>query len=180
MEKSLSASRISHRLHRVVLLGVLFAVALVLSVAEDALQLPLLAPGVKLGLSNIVVMFSLFYLGKKDAVILAVLKSLFVFITRGLVASLLSLSGGLLSIAVMALLLLIFKEKVSYLSLGIAGAVFHNLGQLIVISILYTNLLLWVYLPVLLLSGVLAGLATSLLLKVSLPAFKRLGLQYEK
>lgn len=167
----------SLKLRRLVVLGILFALSVILSIVEDLLHLPVLAPGVKLGLANIVVMYTLFFMGSRSALLISVLKALFVFITRGLIASFLSLSGGLLSIAVMALVLWLLKEKVSYLTVSIAGAVFHNMGQLLVISVLYTNLLLWVYFPILLVSGLLAGVATSTLLKVSLPAFKRAGLQ---
>jgi len=165
----------SLKIKQMVLTALLFAVVLVLSVLENELQIPVPVPGVKLGLSNIVVMYSLFFVEKKEALLLAVLKSLFVFLTRGAVASLLSLCGGLLSISVMILFLLIFKEKISYLMISILGAVFHNVGQMIAISILYTNVLLWAYLPVLLVSGIIAGAATSTLLKVTLPALKKVG-----
>lgn len=166
----------SLKIKQLVLTALLFAVVLVLSVLENELQIPVPVPGIKLGLSNIVVMYSLFFVEKKEALLLAVLKSLFVFLTRGAVASLLSLCGGLLSISVMILFLLIFKEKISYLMISILGAVFHNVGQMIAISILYTNVLLWAYLPVLLVSGIIAGAATSTLLKVTLPALKKIGL----
>ena len=161
-----------------VLAGLLFAIAIVLSIVESSLP-PLLVfvPGVKLGLSNIVVMYSLFFLGKKRAFTITILKSLFVFITRGLIAGVLSLTGGILSIIVMLLLILIFKDKISYLLLSISGATFHNIGQFIALSLIYTNLYLWVYLPVLIISGVAAGIATSTLLKFILPAFKKLGLK---
>ena len=167
----------SQNIKRIVLTGLLFAAAIVLSAAEDSLQLPVPAPGVKLGLSNIVVMYSLFFLGKRSALLVAVLKSFFVFLTRGPAASLISLCGGLLSIAVMILLILIFKEKISYLLISIAGSVFHNLGQLIAVSLIYTNILAIAYLPILMISGVLAGIATSTLLSVFLPALKKLGLK---
>lgn len=166
----------SIRIRRMVLTGLLFAVILVLSIVENGLQLPVPVPGVKLGLSNIVVMYSLFFMEKKDAVLLALLKSLFTFLTRGAVAALLSFCGGMLSIVVMVFCLWIFKDRISYLMISIVGAVFHNFGQIVAVSILYTNLFLWAYFPVLLISGVIAGAATSTLLKVTLPALKRLGL----
>lgn len=160
---------------KLVLTALLFAVALVLSVVENSFSpVTFIAPGVKLGLSNIAVMYALFFLEGKQAFTIAVLKALFVFITRGPIAGLLSLSGGILSLVVMILLLLIFKDKISYLILSIFGSVTHNVGQFIVISLIYTNMYLWVYLPVLLVAGVIAGIATSTLLRFILPAFKRL------
>ena len=158
-----------------VLTAMLFAIALVLSVVENSLPpIPFVVPGVKLGLSNIVVMFALFFLDKKQAFAIAILKAGFVFMTRGMIAGVLSFSGGILSLVIMIVLMVLFRDKISYLVLSIFGAIFHNVGQLAAISILYTNINLLVYLPVLLIAGVIAGIATSTMLKVILPAFKRL------
>jgi heptaprenyl diphosphate synthase len=160
---------------QLVLTALLFAVALVLSIVENSFP-PITGgiPGVKLGLSNIAVMFALFFLYKRQALIIAVLKALFVLITRGPIAGLLSLGGGVLSIAVMSLLLWIFKDRITYLILSIFGSVSHNIGQFVIISFIYTNMYLWLYLPVLLIAGIAAGLATSTLLRFILPALKRL------
>lgn len=160
-----------------VLTALLFAVALVLSVVENTLpsiSVAVPVPGIKLGLSNIAVMYALFFLDKKPAFTIAILKAAFVLITRGPIAGLLSFCGGILSLVIMSVLLLIFKDKISYFVLSIFGSVSHNIGQFIAISLIYTNIYLWVYLPVLLIAGVIAGMATSTLLRVILPAFKRL------
>lgn len=165
-----------HKTKTLVLTSLLFAIALVLAVVENSLPpLPFAVPGVKLGLSNVAVMYALFFLHKRQAFAIAVLKALFVAITRGFIAGLLSFSGGILSLVVMSLLLWVFKDKISYFILSVFGAVFHNIGQFVVISFIYTAVYLWVYLPVLLISGVIAGIATSALLKLILPAFKRLA-----
>ncbi|MFU0833820.1 MAG: putative membrane protein [Oscillospiraceae bacterium] len=167
----------SAAIKRMVLTALLFAAALVMTIVEYQVPIPMPVPGIKLGLSNIVVMYSLFFLHKRDAIMLAVLKSLFVFLTRGFIAGLLSFSGGILSILVMILCMEIFREKISYLMISIVGAVFHNFGQIAVVSLLYTNLLLWSYFPVLLVSAVITGSATSTLLRITLPALKRLDLK---
>lgn len=161
-----------------VLTALFFAVSLVLSLVESSLPpLPIAVPGIKFGLSNIAVMYALFFLGRSSAAAIAVLKAGFVVITRGPVAGLLSLCGGILSVAVMALLLAVFQEKISYLLLSVFGAIFHNIGQFAAISLVYTNMYLWSYLPVLLVSGVLAGAVTAALLKVIRPAFQKAGLK---
>lgn len=167
----------SAEIRRMVVTALLFAAALVLTVVEYQVPIPMPAPGIKFGLSNIVVMYSLFFLKKKDAFTLAILKSLFVFLTRGAVAAFLSLCGGVLSVSAMILCMLIFRERISYLMVSIIGAVFHNTGQIAAVSLLYTNLLLWTYFPILLFSAVIAGSATSALLKITLPALNRLDLQ---
>lgn len=159
-----------------VLTSLIFAAALVLAVVEDMLPpLPIAVPGVKFGLSNIAVMYALFFLGKKQAYTIGILKSLFVFVTRGGIASLLSLSGGLLSITVMIILMTVFRERITYLIISIFGAVFHNVGQFIVISVIYTGMNMWAYFPVLLISGLAAGIVTSTLLRFIMPAFNRLA-----
>lgn len=159
-----------------VLTALLFAIAIILAVVENSLPpLPFAVPGVKLGLSNIVVMFALFFLKKWQAFAIAVLKALFVASARGPVAGVLSLSGGILSLMAMIFLLWIFREKISCLLLSIFGAVFHNIGQFAVISLIYINIRMWVYLPVLLFAGVAAGTATSVLLRLILPALKKAG-----
>lgn len=158
---------------QLVLTSILFATALVLSLVENSLP-PIMPsiPGVKFGLSNIIVMYALFFLRKGEAFSIAVLKSIFVFFTGGFVAAVLSFSGGMLSIIVMSMLMYFFKDKISYLLLSVSGAIFHNIGQFTAISIIYPNLYLWIYVPVLLISGVIAGIATSTLLRFILPGLK--------
>lgn len=161
---------------RLVLAGLIFALALVLTVVENAFPpLPLPAPGVKFGLSNIAVMYALIFLSKGQAYSIAILKAMFVFMTRGLIAGILSLSGGMLSLTVMVLLALVFKEKVSYMTISISGAIAHNIGQFAAITVIYSGMYLWAYLPVLLVSGVAAGIITAALLRFIIPAFKRIN-----
>lgn len=158
-----------------VLSALIFATAIVLSILENMLPPIVVAvPGIKFGLSNIAVMYALFFLGKKQAYTIAILKGFFAFATRGAIAGLLSLTGGILSLTVMVILILLFKEKISYLITSIFGAMFHNIGQFIVIAIIYTGMNMLAYLPILLISGLVAGIVTSTLLKFILPAFKRL------
>ena len=84
----------------IALSGLLFALAMALSFIEGSLVIPGLLPGMKLGLANIVVMYALFFMGIKQALVLDVLKALFVFLVSGFTAGFLSLCGGLLSLLV--------------------------------------------------------------------------------
>ena len=155
-------------------MGMLLCLAIVLSFVEGMIPpLPALPPGVKLGLSNIVVIYCLFFLDGKSACCVAVLKSLFVLLTRGISAGFLSIFGGLLSLAVM--LIAIRSKKLSYLILSIFGAVSHNIGQIIAASILFKSATVFYYLPVLIVSGVLMGTLTAALMKALLPALKRIA-----
>ncbi len=158
---------------KVAFLGLLFALALVLSFVESAIPVSGFLPaGVKPGLSNIVTMYAVFFLGYGEAFSIAVLKSLFVFITRGATAAFLSVSGGVFSVLLM-LLLLLLKRKLSYLVISMFGSVAHNLAQLLAASVLLGSDALY-YAPVLVVSGVLMGVLTGILLRAVLPALGRL------
>ena len=93
-----------NKTHSIALSGLLFALAMALSFIEGTLVIPGLLPGMKLGLANIVVMYALFFMGPKQALVLDVLKAFFVFLVSGWTAGFLSLCGGLLSLLVMWLL----------------------------------------------------------------------------
>lgn len=161
---------------RIALLGMLFALAIVLSIIEGFIPVPVPVPGVRLGLANIVIMFALFQLNKRDALGIAVLKAGFVAATRGAVAGALSLTGGLFAFFAMVLVLVLLKEKTTYLFISIVGAVFHNIGQIFMASLILDTFL-WPYLPVLLLSGIVTGFATSVLLKLTSPVFQKLHIK---
>ncbi len=160
---------------KLTLLSQLFAAAIVLSFIEGAFPpIPFFPPGVKLGLANVVVMYSLFFLGKKEAFIITSLKAMFVFLIRGGTAGILSFSGSLLSFLIIFILMAILKENASYTLLSVLGAVFHNMGQFLAISLIFGSFVLAAYLPVLIIMGILAGIATATVLKYILPAFERL------
>ena len=164
----------NEKTRRVALMGLLFALSVVLSFLEGTLT-PLLGlpPGVKLGLANVVVMYALFFLGRGSAFTLVLLKSFFVLLTRGAMAGALSLGGGLLS-----LVLCLFRSSPSVFILSVCGAITHNFGQLLVINLLMTQSVYTLYYaPVLLLSGLGMGALTSVGLKALLPALEKLGFQ---
>ncbi len=152
--------------------ALLLALALVLTIVESLVWQP--TNGVKLGLSNIVIMFALTSLGGGSAVSIGALKSGFVFLTRGMTAGILSFGGFLLSICVMILLLRLFRGKVSYLLLSVCGALAHNLGQLLIISLLYDSALALYYLPILGIAGVITGAVTAILLRLCLPILQKI------
>lgn len=158
---------------RVAFIGMLLALAAVLSFLESLLPVTaVLPPGVRLGLSNIVTMYALFFLGKKEAFAVAAGKSLFVLVTRAPVAALLSFCGGVLSILVM--LAVLRRKDASYMLISTAGAVSHNIGQLCASVLITGSAFTFWYLPVLILSGAAMGVLTSVLLSVLLPALRRI------
>lgn len=165
------------KVKRLALMGLLFALAMALSFLESLLPaLPMLPPGIRLGLSNIITMYALFVLGPASGYTIAVLKAAFVLLTRGAVASAMSLSGGLVSVTVMLLIALLPNMKKQYLLLSIFGAAAHNMGQLVAARFIIGNRYVWYYLPILLIAGIIMGIITGLALRVVLPYINRLHL----
>ena len=155
---------------KIALIGVLAAQALALAFFENLLPaLPFLPPGVKLGLSNIVTMFCAGSLGFAPAFCVTIIKSLFVFLTRGATAFFMSLGGGLLSTLAMCLMIKFVKNKSGYVGVAVVSSVFHNLGQLAVSIIITKTTAMISYAPVLLISAVVMGFITGTVLKVTMP-----------
>jgi heptaprenyl diphosphate synthase len=109
--------------------AMLFALSLVLSYAESFL--PPLLPGLPLryGFSNIPLMLLILNSQSWSALSLALLKSLLVLATRGGLAALLSLCGGLLSLLAMILMFRLHPKRLSLFAFSSLGAICHNLGQ---------------------------------------------------
>ena len=144
----------SRRLARYALLT---ALAMALSWLESLVPLAgVVPPGVKLGLTNLVVIFALYRMSLRDAAVISLIRVVLVAFTFGNSYSFAySLAGAALSLAVMALLKR--SGKFSLLGISVAGAVSHNIAQVLVaMAVLETARLAW-YLPVLLVSGIAAG-----------------------
>lgn len=145
----------------IVRIGMMVAVAFVLSYIEAVLPLNFGVPGVKAGLSNIVVIFSLFRFSSFTTLGIAVVRVVLCGLTFGSLSSMLySLSGGILSLLVMFLLKK--TQKFSIYGISAAGGVFHNIGQMLVAIAVLQNRLLLYYLPFLVFAGVLAGIVVGI------------------
>ena len=158
---------------RIARYGLLTALALALSYAESLLPSPGV-PGVKLGLPNLVVVFALYRLGTVDAWALSLARVLLASVLFGNGVGLAySMAGAVLSLSVMCLLKK--SGRFSETGVSVAGGVAHNAGQVLVaVLLLETARLAW-YLPVLCLSGTVAGVligVVSALLVKRVPEFK--------
>ena len=142
----------------VALYGLLIALALVLSYLESLVPLSFAVPGIKMGLPNIVVVFALYRLRARDAAVISLVRVLLVSVLFGNVFSLAySAAGAVLSLLVM--MLLKSTGKFSETGVSVAGAVAHNAGQILVaVFVLETGRLVY-YLPVLCISGTVAGIS---------------------
>ena len=159
----------------IALSGLLFALAMALSFIEGTFTIPGLLPGMKLGLANIVVMYALFFMGPRQALILDVLKALFVFLVSGFTAGFLSLCGGLLSLAVMWVLYYLLPVRPTWFILSVCGALAHNVGQLLGAGVIISSSLSLYYAPVMLVLGLVMGALTSVTLRALLPALGKMG-----
>lgn len=142
--------------HKIALRGMLVAVAFVLSWIEAQFPPLMAVPGVKLGLTNLVVLVALYRLSIKDALVLNVIRILLAGLTFGNVFSMVySLAGGILSVLVM--ILLKKTKKFSIVSVSVAGGVFHNVGQVLVAMVVLASDGVIYYMAALWISGVVAG-----------------------
>ena len=140
----------------VALYGILIAIALILSYLESLIPAFFAVPGIKIGLTNIVVLMALYLIGWKSAMVVNILRVLLVGMLFGNIYSLAySLAGALLSGA--GMILLKKTGKFSMITVSIAGGVLHNTGQIIVAAfVLHTISVAW-YLLILWFTGMAAG-----------------------
>ena len=136
--------------------GLLVALALILSYAESQIPAFFAVPGMKLGLTNVVVLAALYLLDWKSAWAINLLRILLAAILFGSAVSLAySLAGGILSTAVMTALK--GSGRFRTVTVSIAGGVTHNIGQILVaVFLLGTTAVAW-YLPLLWFTGLASG-----------------------
>ena len=161
------------KVKKLCILALLTAIALVIFVAEGQIPPVIAVPGVKLGLSNIIVLLTMYIYGRREAAAVLGLKIILGSVFSGqLMSFFYSAAGGVLAFAVLALLKGILTEKQIWAASAF-GAAAHNIGQLIVaIAILGTEKLAW-YLPVLLFSGIVTGLFTGFCAQICLPRLRK-------
>jgi len=144
------------RARNVALYGILIALAMVMSFVESLIPLPIPVPGVKLGLANLVTITGLYLVGIRGTICVTLLRVVLVGLTFGNPYSMIyGLSGAFCSLFVMAA-----AKKYDWFSqtgISILGGVFHNIGQVTFASVLVQTAGIYTYLPVLLVSGCIAG-----------------------
>ena len=153
---------------RLTALALTVSFALILSFIESRIPAFVAIPGIKVGLANIAVIFTLYKFGIEEAVAVSAVRVILVSMLFGSPVSLIySLTGAVLSLLVMFLLKNL--TPLSEVGVSVAGGVAHNIGQIGAASIMLgTNVVVY-YLPFLLLSGTIAGvvvgIASALLIK---------------
>ena len=143
------------------------SLAMILSFVESQIPAFVAIPGVKIGLTNIVVIYALYKLGWKYAAVISFVRVLLVGMLFGNGVSIAySLAGAAVSFAVMVLLM---RAKVfSTTAVSVAGGVMHNMAQIGMACIIMETNLLTYYAPFLLISGTLAGIAIGVISAIML------------
>lgn len=136
--------------------ALMVALALIFSYVEVLIPFTVGIPGIKLGIANIAVIIALYYLGPKYAITINVVRVLIAgLLFNGLFGAFYSLAGAIVSFVVMMVLK---KTNVfSVVGISMAGSVAHNLGQILVAAVLVANIKIFIYFPVLIISGVITG-----------------------
>ena len=148
----------SFRTKKITFLALFTSLALVLSYVEFLIPLPQGIPGIKMGLPNLVILLILYRLGIKEAAIISLIRILLVTLTVSPRLDYLwySLAGATLSLITMWLLKKL--DVFSTVGVSVAGAIMHNLGQVIVSIFLFETTQLAYYMIVLSITGTIAGI----------------------
>ena len=147
---------------KVAFLGLSIALAMILSFVES--QIPALGaiPGIEVGLPNLVMVFLLYKVGWKETVTVSLVRIILVSMLFGNVQTLtFSIAGALLSL--LSMILLKKLNWFSCITVSIVGGIFHNVGQIVAACFWTQTAQVAYYLPVLLISGTIAGAVIGLI-----------------
>ena len=150
------------RIKRITMLALCTSVALLLSYVEMLIP-PIFTgiPGIKMGLPNVAIIFVLYRLGVKEAATVSFVRLVITSILFGNITMFwYSLAGAVLSLAVMILLKKL--DILSTVGVSVAGALMHNVGQILVAMWLMNTAQIGYYLIVLSITGTIAGILIGL------------------
>ena len=155
-------------------LALTISFALILSFIESRIPAFVAIPGIKVGLANIAVIFTLYKFGIKEAITVSALRVVLVAtLFGGPVSFIYSLSGAILSL--ISMLLLKRFTHLSTVTVSVTGGIMHNVGQIATASVMLSTNIVVYYLPFLLLSGTIAGIVVG---TVSAMLIRRIKLEF--
>lgn len=147
-----------NKTRKIIFLSILTTISLIISIFENSMSLPIISPGAKLGLSNIIILTTLLAFGLKDTLIVVMLKCIILTIIVGNPISLIySVFSGIMSTIVMYLVNKYFNNLFSEIGVSVLGAITHNISQTFVAVIMLSNVRIFVYLPILSLTSIFTG-----------------------
>lgn len=150
------------KIRKIAFLGLSVTLAMILSFVESQIPVFTTIPGMKVGLPNLVMVFLLYRVGWKETVIVSLIRAFLVALLFGNLQSLIfSIAGAVLSLT--GMILLKKTGLFSSIAVSVTGGVLHNVGQIIAACLWTGTAQIAYYLPVLLVSGVCAGIAIGLI-----------------
>ncbi len=161
---------------KLVSLSVLLALGVILNIAENYMVFFPAIPGMKLGLANTIGLLVLALFGPKEFLLIGFLRVLLAGTFSGFGSSFMMAMSGYV-FASLVTLLLYHTNKLSLYGLSMMSAVFHGVGQVAMISLLYQNVLMFNYLFILMFSGIIMGLVIAFLTKVILSRVRFQGIE---
>ncbi len=162
------------RTRKLTALALFTALALAIYSVENLLPPVVPLPGIKLGLANIITLLALHLYGARDAALILLARILLSTLLFGQAMSLLySLSGGLLCFVSMTLASRLLHRHFPELT-SILGGISHNIGQILAALLITAVPGVLVYLPYLLISGIVTGFFTGLCARFALRHLRRL------
>ena len=160
---------------KVAMLGLTIALAMIMSYIEALVPLSFAVPGIKMGLANIVIIFVLYKIGTKEAILVSLIRVILVsLLFSNVMAMAYSIAGAVLSLSVMWLLKK--TDKFSFVGVSIAGGIMHNVGQIIMAVILLGTEQIALYLPVLIITGTVTGVVIGIVSGLVINRFKNIRL----
>ena len=160
---------------KVAMLGLTIALAMIMSYIEALVPLSFAVPGIKMGLANIVIIFVLYKIGTKEAILVSLIRVILVsLLFSNVMAMAYSIAGAVLSLSVMWLLKK--TDKFSFVGVSIAGGIMHNVGQIIMAVILLGTQQIALYLPVLMITGTATGVVIGIVSGLVVNRFKNIRL----
>ena len=151
--------------------GLMASLALIFSYIEAIIPYNPGIPGIKLGIANVVTVIALYKFGPKDAVAVSVIRIVIAgLLFHGLFGMLYSLAGA--SLSLIGMIILKKTGLFSVTGVSMAAGVLHNLGQLLMAAALIEDLRIFFYFPVLMFSGIAAGILVGIISALVLKALR--------
>lgn len=147
---------------KVSVIGLFTAMALLLSCIENMLPFRTGIPGIKLGIANLIIVITFYFLPSGEVLSISLLRVFFLSVFSGSpFTTAFSFTGAIASF--FAMYISYRRNSFSPVGISIMGGVTHNLTQLLISTLLLnTPAFLW-YSPVLLISGIITGLINGLI-----------------
>ena len=151
---------------KLIIISMFVCMSMGLYALESIIPPPVPFPGVKPGLANAVTLICIYILGKKEAFFTVLIRIVLSTLLFGQMMSFwFSLSGGILSFVIMALLSL-FMDECNIWAISVFGALSHNIGQIFVAFLITGQTAVFYYFPIMIVSAIVTGVFTGICAKL--------------